>query len=164
MKEYAVIIAVLALVLIGGLWAVNTPMAKPGKACTQEAKLCPDGSAVGRSGPNCEFAACPSPAGPVTLEVRIGKEAAGLGVRIAPISLLQDSRCPIDVVCIQAGTVKMRARLASGLGTSTQEFTLGRPITTEAETVTLTAVLPQPMAGVKIKESEYVFRFEIAKR
>jgi len=29
------------------------------KACTQEAKLCPDGSAVGRIGPNCEFAPCP---------------------------------------------------------------------------------------------------------
>lgn len=28
-------------------------------ACTMEAKLCPDGSSVGRSGPHCEFAACP---------------------------------------------------------------------------------------------------------
>ena len=28
-------------------------------ACTMEAKVCPDGSAVGRSGPNCEFADCP---------------------------------------------------------------------------------------------------------
>ncbi len=28
-------------------------------ACTEEAKLCPDGSAVGRTGPNCEFAPCP---------------------------------------------------------------------------------------------------------
>jgi len=27
--------------------------------CTLEAKICPDGSAVGREGPNCEFAACP---------------------------------------------------------------------------------------------------------
>ncbi|MFZ3057735.1 MAG: hypothetical protein WA092_01685 [Minisyncoccales bacterium] len=27
--------------------------------CTQEAKICPDGSAVGRTGPNCEFAVCP---------------------------------------------------------------------------------------------------------
>lgn len=27
--------------------------------CTTDAKLCPDGSAVGREGPNCEFAACP---------------------------------------------------------------------------------------------------------
>lgn len=29
-------------------------------ACTEEAKMCPDGSGVGRTGPNCEFAACPS--------------------------------------------------------------------------------------------------------
>jgi len=28
-------------------------------ACTAEAKMCPDGSAVGRTGPNCEFAPCP---------------------------------------------------------------------------------------------------------
>ena len=28
-------------------------------ACTQAAKICPDGSAVGRTGPNCEFTACP---------------------------------------------------------------------------------------------------------
>jgi hypothetical protein len=28
-------------------------------ACTMDAKICPDGSAVGRVGPNCEFAPCP---------------------------------------------------------------------------------------------------------
>src|SRR3990167_4598411 len=27
--------------------------------CTMEAKMCPDGSYVGRTGPQCEFAACP---------------------------------------------------------------------------------------------------------
>lgn len=27
-------------------------------ACTMEAKLCPDGSYVGRVGPNCAFAPC----------------------------------------------------------------------------------------------------------
>ncbi|MBI2121040.1 MAG: hypothetical protein HYT94_05450 [Parcubacteria group bacterium] len=30
-------------------------------ACPQDAKLCPDGSSVGRTGPNCEFSACPIP-------------------------------------------------------------------------------------------------------
>lgn len=30
------------------------------QACTEEAKICPDGTAVGRTGPNCEFAPCPS--------------------------------------------------------------------------------------------------------
>lgn len=28
-------------------------------ACTMEAKICPDGSSVGRMPPNCEFAPCP---------------------------------------------------------------------------------------------------------
>ena len=29
-------------------------------ACTMDAKMCPDGSYVGRSGPACEFAPCPA--------------------------------------------------------------------------------------------------------
>jgi putative hemolysin len=32
----------------------NTPV-----ACTMDAKICPDGSAVGRIAPNCDFAPCP---------------------------------------------------------------------------------------------------------
>lgn len=30
------------------------------QACTMEAKLCPDGSSVGRTAPNCEFEVCPA--------------------------------------------------------------------------------------------------------
>ncbi|MDB5264929.1 MAG: hypothetical protein JWN64_500 [Parcubacteria group bacterium] len=30
-------------------------------ACTLEAKICPDGTSVGRTGPNCAFAACVAP-------------------------------------------------------------------------------------------------------
>jgi hypothetical protein len=30
------------------------------RVCTLEAKLCPDGSSVGRTGPNCEFSPCPT--------------------------------------------------------------------------------------------------------
>lgn len=29
------------------------------KVCTLDAKICPDGSYVGRSGPNCDFVSCP---------------------------------------------------------------------------------------------------------
>ena len=29
-------------------------------ACTEEAKICPDGSVVGRVGPKCEFSPCPT--------------------------------------------------------------------------------------------------------
>lgn len=37
-----------------------TPAIDQKKACTQEAKICPDGSSVGRTGPNCEFPPCPT--------------------------------------------------------------------------------------------------------
>ncbi len=52
-----VIVAVVVVVCLGaGYWYLNQPEQR---GCTMEAKLCPDGSAVGRSGPNCEFAPCP---------------------------------------------------------------------------------------------------------
>ena len=167
MKRYALLIGVLAVLVAIGVWIINARVARAPSpaACTMEAKLCPDGSAVGRSGPNCEFAECPVPAsGPISLDASVGEKISGLGVSITPLAVLGDSRCPIDVQCIQAGTVMMQARLSSGLGTAMQTFTLGQPITTEAETVTLTTVLPLPKAGVKINESEYIFTFEIAKR
>ncbi len=164
-KEYTIIIGALIAVVIGSLWVANVRVAQAPteQACTQEAKLCPDGSAVGRTGPNCEFAECPT-GGPIAFETRIGKEASGLGVRITPLEIIEDSRCPVDVMCIQAGAVRVRTRLVSGLGEAMQEFKLNQPVTTEAERITLTGVFPQPTAGVKIQEGEYVFQFEVAKR
>ncbi|HEY5383147.1 MAG TPA: hypothetical protein VIJ88_01165 [Candidatus Paceibacterota bacterium] len=58
-----IIIAGIVLVIVGAVFAfVSIKDAHtPGPvACTMEAKLCPDGTAVGRTGPNCEFAACPT--------------------------------------------------------------------------------------------------------
>jgi Leucine-rich repeat (LRR) protein len=68
MKKILLIIPAVILLsgcTIGG-WQITkqTPPTTPDTgnqvACTQEAKICPDGTAVGRSGPNCEFAACPA--------------------------------------------------------------------------------------------------------
>lgn len=55
-----VIILIIAGVLAigGGVWYWQSQKEKPA-ACTQDAKLCPDGSYVSRTGSNCEFAACP---------------------------------------------------------------------------------------------------------
>jgi len=46
-------------ILIGLLVFLVGCTASNGIACTAEAKVCPDGSAVGREGPLCEFAPCP---------------------------------------------------------------------------------------------------------
>jgi len=37
----------------------NCEFAPCQQGCSKEAKTCPDGSVVGRQGPNCEFANCP---------------------------------------------------------------------------------------------------------
>ncbi len=54
----------LLLLAIGAIAAASyfifTNAERGAVACTQEAKLCADGTYVGRSGPSCEFAICPS--------------------------------------------------------------------------------------------------------
>lgn len=58
-----ILLALLALVVVGGAAydyvQFHQNSAPQAVACTQEAKICPDGSSVGRTGPNCAFAACP---------------------------------------------------------------------------------------------------------
>lgn len=62
----ALFVAVALFAFVGLLWrAVTRPVSPSGPvdvACTMDAKLCPDGSSVGRIPPSCEFAACPTPA------------------------------------------------------------------------------------------------------
>jgi hypothetical protein len=60
-QNFILLLLVIILVLVGvvyGAYYIQRNNHKP-VACTTEAKLCPDGSSVGRTGPNCEFAACP---------------------------------------------------------------------------------------------------------
>jgi hypothetical protein len=57
-KLIIILLCALGVVIVGGilvwqLWPNNN-----GVACTMEAKLCPDGSSVGRIAPDCEFAEC----------------------------------------------------------------------------------------------------------
>lgn len=69
MKKATVIILV-AIVFIGlaaaGLYKFNFTASDIQRGCTLEAKICPDGSTVGRTGPNCEFEACPQVEGKMT--------------------------------------------------------------------------------------------------
>lgn len=62
-----IIVGIVVLAVIAGYFigAEQTFFQKPtrekgtGRVCTQEAKQCPNGSYVSRTGPNCEFAPCP---------------------------------------------------------------------------------------------------------
>src|SRR6266849_2973020 len=90
-KGFTLIGAVLAPTLIAAIFvagvygsdessANSTPqiLASSAVACTQEVKRCPDGTYVGRSGPDCEFAPCRSAQGgaqrPPAVENRLDQE------------------------------------------------------------------------------------------
>ena len=59
-------VVLLITFVLGGIFYLKYPTPikydtdKP-TACAQDAKVCPDGSSVGRLSPNCEFAKCPTP-------------------------------------------------------------------------------------------------------
>lgn len=143
----------------------QNPGNENGAVCTTDVKQCPDGSYVGRTGPKCEFAACPSVSvSKVLISAKIGRLANISGLELTPIKVTEDSRCPVDVTCIQAGTVKVEVRLKSGSGQATQVFTLNEPVTTETETITLIEAFPPKKAGVQITNAQYQFTFEVEKR
>ncbi|MBU6414830.1 peptidoglycan-binding protein [Patescibacteria group bacterium] len=50
---------------------LSTVISPTHQVCTQEAKQCPDGSSVARTGLNCEFAACPGGGGSATSSLAV---------------------------------------------------------------------------------------------
>lgn len=100
--------------------------------------------------------------GVVTLAIGEGARFGELTVRV--LSLEEDSRCAIDVICIWAGTVKIKLETISGLGTAESVLELGKSITTEAEEVTLTTVAPSRMESEPTALTDYRFTLEVRRR
>jgi len=51
---------VIFMIIVGFVAYDSIVNSKPSnRACTQEAKICPNGATVVRVGPNCEFEPCP---------------------------------------------------------------------------------------------------------
>lgn len=86
MRHLALLLTALGLACSKGQ-ATDPP---PGPICTREAKLCPDGSAVGRRGPDCEFDPCPG-----------ADPCADLELPACPPACTTDARC--DQPCAQEG-------------------------------------------------------------
>ncbi len=61
-NKVMIALAIFMFVVLVGLIVAFYSLPAPERhvACTQEAKICPDGSAVGRSGDDCAFATCPT--------------------------------------------------------------------------------------------------------
>ncbi len=102
------------------------------------------------------------PYGNVT--IRVGERATFAAVSILPLQIVEESRCPGDVVCIQAGTVRVLVQTVSAMGTSTDTLALGNSITTEAEEIEFVAATPYHVTTSQIPASAYELTFKVTKR
>ena len=88
-------------------------------------------------------------------------ETAYVGKLIAaPRKVTEDSRCPVEVQCIQAGRVVVTTRLDGQGWSETVPLILGQAYTTHGTTVTLVSVRPDKHADRTTPRAEYRFIFE----
>jgi len=101
------------------------------------------------------------PYGRVTLG--LGDSASFRGITITPLAVVEDSRCPQDVQCIQAGTVRVNVNSEFDNGSTRQDIIkLGSSTTVDTFGINLVSVTPgAKKAGVKINSTDYEFTFEV---
>ena len=86
--------------------------------------------------------------------VRVGALAA------TPRRLVEDSRCPLSVQCVQAGRVVVSTRITGPGGTETVPLVLGEPYPVQGATVTLVSARPEKWSERRRPRDEYRFVFE----
>lgn len=100
------------------------------------------------------------PYGTLTLSIN---EVAGFkdGLAIRPAAVVEDSRCPQDVLCIQAGTVKVSLKADVNGKDDMEVIELGKSITLGSDTVTFTAAEPVRMKDAPPTQSAYRLTFVV---
>ncbi len=163
MKNYKISVGLIVLVgvlmALGAWYFVGLVPPQRIDVCTAEAKLCPDGSAVGRTGPHCSFAACPNETVTSTIGLSLLDSGTLSGVTLRPLAILEDSRCPRGVVCIWAGRVVVQTEVTIGKVVSKLDLTLGQSVSYEGAVIELVEVTPE-----KIPDSAadtYHFKFTV---
>jgi hypothetical protein len=96
-----------------------------------------------------------------TLQTAIDQGASAFGVMVTPLSIEEDSRCPLDVQCIQAGTVRVKVLVTQNGTSTTQVFTLTTPIDVNGTTIELIAADPAKYSTVITTPQDYRFTFRI---
>lgn len=99
--------------------------------------------------------------GGTDLPLLFGESSYVYGVQITPYELIEDSRCPTDVNCIQAGTVRVRARLTDGENQLERTFILGQGQELFGKEIVLQSVAPPKISTKQIRISDYQLNFLI---
>ncbi|HUE78082.1 MAG TPA: hypothetical protein VMN38_00430 [Sphingomicrobium sp.] len=114
------------------------------------------------------LAACATVPPPVSAipTAGLGQVAALGGVRVRPVELFEDSRCPALVRCVWAGQVRLLVDVTRSDDAHQQrELTMGQPQDIDWGVLTLTDVQPPKLAPGATDPAAYrfTFRFEPAR-
>jgi len=96
-----------------------------------------------------------------TYTLSVGKSINVSGITATLVSVT-DSRCPTNVKCVQAGTVEASVELQKGPLSTTQNLTLGVPLSGLGYTGELTSVSPAMTSGKTIPQSKYSLTFTVS--
>lgn len=97
---------------------------------------------------------------PIEGPVRLGEIAAVDGPKVRPDRVIEDSRCPADVQCIQAGRLVVRATVLGGGWSKELDLTLGVPVPVADGMLTLVDATPVPIASETAASSRFTFQFQ----
>lgn len=98
---------------------------------------------------------------PIEGPVRLGEIAAVDGPTVRPDWVIEDSRCPADVQCIQAGRLVIRSTVLGGGWSKEIDLTLGVPVPVADGMLTLIDATPVPVAGETSRSAaRFTFKFQ----
>lgn len=99
---------------------------------------------------------------PTLGKVGVGGSALVGGVNITLNSVVEDSRCPADVQCIQAGRVRVNVTLKSDTDTETRELASdATAVGFDSYQVSIESVVPSPVAGSTTEPGSYLITFRV---
>lgn len=98
---------------------------------------------------------------PIEGPVRLGEIAAVDGPKVRPDRVIEDSRCPADVKCIQAGRLIVSATVLGGGWSKQIDLTLGIPVPVADGTLTLVDATPMPIGReAAVSAARFTFKFQ----
>ena len=92
----------------------------------------------------------------------LGQTVGVGGPKVTPLTVLEDSRCPMNARCVWAGRVRLSVRVDLGSGARVLELTQGVQVPVADGTLELVEVLPDKVAGEgkpAIAPADYRFGF-----
>lgn len=100
----------------------------------------------------------------VAITASIGQPVVAGKLTLTVLSIVEESRCPSDVQCIQAGRVRAEVKIVSPTETSTNVIEPSTTVAVDGYSVSLVSVQPYPNTKIPLTTADYRLNFVISSR